>query len=65
MIFRLRRRHRELAARVTDARARAEQARRDLEDTRASVVEPLAAWRDRNHFADLIRASLLEGRGAR
>ena len=61
MIFRCKRRI--LDEQVEAARAEAEKSRQALERDREHVVIPLARWRDRNHFADLIRASLIEGRG--
>lgn len=62
MIFR--RRRRMLNEQVEAARAEAEKSRQSLERDREHVVTPLARWRDRNHFADLIRASLIEGKGS-
>lgn len=55
-------RHRDLDERVAQARAEAEASRRALEQTRAQVVGPSVSFRDRNGFAEIIKASLLEGR---
>ena len=55
--------HREWGERAEAARAEAEKSREALARTRAEVVAPREALRTRNHFADLIRASLLEGHG--
>lgn len=63
MMFRLRLRH--LEERVKEARTEAARSRRALEATREHVVTRNAQFRERNHFADLIRASLLEGREQR
>lgn len=65
---RFRRRHEELDARVTDATARAEEARGEAaksrerqEAVREKVVVPLQRAAARNSFAELIRDSLTEG----
>jgi hypothetical protein len=64
----LRRRHRELDARVADATARAEMAREEAgksvarqESVRENVVRPLRAAAEHNQFSQLIRDSLREG----
>jgi len=57
--------HREWGRRAAQARAEAEQSRRALEEAREKVVGPAATLRSRNHFADVIRDSLLEGRDGR
>jgi hypothetical protein len=54
--------HREWDERAKQARAEAEQSRRSLEEDRERVVAPSRSLRDRNHFAQIIRDSLLEGR---
>lgn len=54
--------HREWGKRVAQARAEAEQSRTDLKLTREQVVVPLSEWRKHNHFSDILRASLREGR---
>jgi hypothetical protein len=56
-------RHRELEARVLSAREEAEKSRRELERTREEIIRPLIAAGNRNHFADMIRASLFDGKG--
>jgi hypothetical protein len=61
-MFRFRRRRKVMDEHVEAARAEVDRSRRALERTRAEVVAPLAQWRERNHFGELIRASLLEGR---
>jgi hypothetical protein len=53
---------RELDERASEARAEAEKSRRALAETREKIIGPAASLRDRNHFAEVIRASLLEGR---
>lgn len=67
---RFRRRHADLDARVTDATARAEEARGEVrrsrerqETVREKVVMPLQRAAEHNQFADLIRRSLTEGHG--
>jgi hypothetical protein len=57
--------HREWARRAEQARAEAEKSRRALEETRQDVIAPAESIRERNHFASLIRDSLLEGRNRR
>lgn len=57
--------HREWGKRARKAREELEQSRRELERTRKQVVVPLAEWRQRNHFAQLIHESLLDGRDGR
>jgi len=54
--------HREWDERAKTARAEAEKSRRALEEAREQVVAPARSLRDRNHFAQIIRDSLLEGR---
>jgi hypothetical protein len=67
---RLRRRREELDKRVASARARAETATAEAEKSRARqesvrehVVGPLRQAAEHNQFAQLIRDSLIEGRG--
>ena len=57
--------NREWAQRAERAEAEAEHSRRELERAREQVLTPLARWRQQNHFAELIRASLLEGKDHR
>lgn len=59
------RKRRELDQRIADARADTERSRRELERTRQEIVAPIQMAGRRNHFSDLIRASLLEGGGRR
>lgn len=54
--------HREWDERAEQARAEAEKSRKALEETREQIVGPARSLRDRNHFAQVIRDSLLEGR---
>jgi hypothetical protein len=54
--------HREWGERAERARAEADRSRRSLEEARAKLVAPMASLADRNHFAQIIRDSLLEGR---
>ena len=54
---------RHLEERVKAARAEAEKSRASLEETRERVINPSTRLRERNHFAAIIRDSLLEGRG--
>lgn len=61
--LRFRRLLRHLDERVQAARAEAEQSRAALAETREKVIVPLAEYRQRNHFADLIRESLMDGDG--
>ena len=63
MKLRWRRRHEHLDERVKDARAEAELSRERLRETREQVVMPLRREAEHNEFAELIRASLIEGRG--
>ena len=49
------------AERIAAAEREVELSRQRLHDTRENVVKPLLAAADRNNFADLIRASLVEG----
>ena len=56
-----RHRRRDLDQRVQAAQQEAEQSRQALENTRKDVTR-LRDITGRNHFADLIRASLKEGR---
>lgn len=69
---RFRRRHEELDARLADATARAEAAAAEAEKSaarqasvREHVVKPLRQAAEHNQFADLIRASLIQGNGGR
>ncbi len=57
--------HRDWKKRAEDARAEVSRSRRNLEYTRAQVLRPLAEWRRKNHFGQLIQDSLLEGSGKR
>jgi hypothetical protein len=50
------------AERVAAAEREVELSRQRLRDTREQVVEPLMAAAAHNNFAELIRASLVEGR---
>ena len=59
MIFR--RHKRELDERISQAQQAAEESRRRLDEVREQVVRPLRSAADHNRFADMIRASLLEG----
>lgn len=54
--------HREWGRRADDARAEADKSRRSLQEAREKIIAPAKALRDRNHFAQIIRDSLLEGR---
>ena len=49
------------AERIAAAEREVELSRQRLLDTRENVVEPLMTAAARNNFADLIRASLVEG----
>lgn len=53
--------HKEWDKRVKDAHAEVEQSRRDLEEDRIRGLR-LAQWREQNHFAELIRDTLLAGK---
>ena len=53
--------HREWKARAKMAQEDAERSRRELEQARRQVIKPLAEWRKQNHFAQLIKDSLLTG----
>lgn len=55
-------RGRELDARAEQARREADLSRERLRRAREHVIGPLERQAARNHFADLIRASLTEGR---
>ena len=55
--------HREWKKRAEEAEAEAQRSREELERTRKQVVTPLAQWRQQNHFASLIRDSLVKGEG--
>ena len=57
--------HREWAKRAEDAHAEVQKSQDDLEKARREVMTPAREIRDRNHFAEIIRASLIEGRSAR
>ena len=64
------RRHENLDARVEDARQRAvaatyeaEKSRKRRESVQKNVVEPLRQAGAQNHFAELIRRSLIDGYG--
>jgi hypothetical protein len=59
-----RRAHEEQAAdeRLAAASREVELSRRRLADAHKHVVQPLRDYADRNHFADMIRDSLIEGR---
>jgi hypothetical protein len=59
-MFRFRHR-RHLDERVRTAREDVENSRRELERTREEIITPMARFRERNHFADLIRATLING----
>lgn len=56
---------RHLGERVGHARAEVDLSRERLEQAHREVVEPLRRAGNRNQFAELIRDSLLEGRGGR
>jgi hypothetical protein len=62
--IRRKRAHEDQAAadRLAAAQREVELSRRRLADAHEHVVKPLREYADRNHFADLIRDSLLEGR---
>lgn len=62
MIFRIFHRHKEAARRAEEAAQEAEESRRRLAEDREHVIEPLKETAGRNRFADMIRASLMEGR---
>jgi hypothetical protein len=60
-VFRRRRRRAELDARAEDAQREAQVSRDRLHATREQVIRPLTERAELNQFAELIRASLMEG----
>lgn len=60
-----RRRESELDVRDRQARQEAELSRRRQQETREKVIRPLELYAEHNQFAELIRASLIEGRRRR
>ena len=55
----------ELDVRDRQARQEAELSRRRQQETREKVIRPLELYAEHNQFAELIRASLIEGRRRR
>ena len=56
---------REWKRQAEQAAAEAEHSRRELQWAREEIIAPLSRLQERNHFADLIRASLHEGKDGR
>jgi hypothetical protein len=64
MLFRKRRQQASsLDQRAREAREEDAESKRRLHAIRQNVVRPLAETGSRNQFADIIRASLIQGRG--
>jgi hypothetical protein len=52
-----------LQQRAADARSRAAEAEAEAALSRARVIRPLAGAGTRNQFADMLRATIVEGHG--